>query len=91
VKKRVYIFFSDPGHGWIKVSRAEINKLGIGDKISRCSYQRGNFVYLEEDGDATLFSRTKQACGELITYVERYSNRLSKIRSYESYSFIKEA
>lgn len=45
----------DAGHGWLKVKKTVIEALGISEKISGCSYQRGNFVYLEEDYDAYNF------------------------------------
>jgi hypothetical protein len=48
-------FISDPGHGWGRVVRGAIEDVGIADKISRYSYQEGDFVYLEEDCDLYLF------------------------------------
>lgn len=50
-----YVFFSDPGHGWLQVTRADLKELDIEDKISSCSYQKGEYVYLEEDCDAGVF------------------------------------
>ena len=47
--------YDDPGHGWLKVSKKDLNKLGIADKISGCSFVRGEYVYLEEDCDCTNF------------------------------------
>ena len=55
MKKRVYTFVSDPGHGWLSVARKDIEFLGIAKKISGYSYQNGKRVYLEEDCDASLF------------------------------------
>ena len=52
-KKRVK--YDDPAHGWLKVSIDDLNKLGIADKITGCSYQRGGYAYLEEDMDCTTF------------------------------------
>jgi hypothetical protein len=48
-------FISDPSHGWGRVVRGAIEDVGIADKISRYSYQEGDFVYLEEDCDLYLF------------------------------------
>ena len=81
----MYTFFSDPGHAWLKVPRSEIHDLGIRSTISHCSYQKGVFVYLEEDCDATKFIKAKEARGELVQYREKTANRLSKIRSYDHY------
>lgn len=50
-----YIYHTDPGHGWVAVKRQELIELGILDKISSYSYQRGDTVYLEEDSDAAAF------------------------------------
>lgn len=46
---------TDPGHGWLEVTRAELAELGILHKVSAYSYQRGGEVYLEEDCDAALY------------------------------------
>lgn len=47
--------FDDPAHGWLKVDLKDIEALGIADKITGCSFIRGNAVYLEEDCDCTTF------------------------------------
>lgn len=49
----MYIFFSDPGHAWLRVLKTEIES--IKDKISNYSYMNGKYVYLEEDCDAFVF------------------------------------
>lgn len=56
---KTYRFFEDPGHGWLEVTRQELNELGISDRISSYSYQKDGLVYLEEDCDATLFCQAK--------------------------------
>lgn len=71
----MYKFISDPGHGWLEVTRSELEALGLIDKISRYSYQRGGFVYLEEDCDAHLFAEAKKARGEpLEVHAEHQEN-----------------
>lgn len=52
-----YAFFSDPSHGWLKVSIEEIKQLGIAPEISRFSYISSDrkHAYLEKDRDAQLF------------------------------------
>ena len=58
--------FVVPGHGWYKVSRKDLFKMDILDKISSFSYQKGDWVYLEEDCDATIFfDKYKELFGEL--------------------------
>ena len=57
-RTRTFEFFSDPGHGWIKVSKKDLYNL-FGRfwrrHFSACSHERGDYVYLEEDQDAAMF------------------------------------
>lgn len=80
----VFQFYEDPGHGWMKVPLTEIKRLGI--EPSTYSYMRGNFAYLEEDCDASLFIAAKKARGETIQFREHHTDKSSKIRSYAHYS-----
>ncbi len=53
-----YHFICDPGHGWLEVKLAELEELGIENKISAYSYKSLSFptkVYLEEDCDMSIF------------------------------------
>jgi len=79
-----YIFHSDPGHGWLEVTRAELKKLGILDKITDFSYQRADKVFLEEDQDATTFIEAKKALGEPFEFDEQYLDN-TPIRDYQSF------
>jgi hypothetical protein len=79
-----YVFHVDAGHGWIAVKRKELERLGILNKITNYSYQRGGTVYLEEDCDATTFFNAKEKAGEGLTKEqirESYQDR-SPVRSY---------
>jgi len=84
-----YLFYQDPSHGWIKTTRQELIDLHIDRIISKHSYQsdNGNFVYLEEDGDANLFlnKKAKQATAN-IQLVEKRTDRPSIIRTYKPYT-----
>ena len=80
----MYVFHSDPGHGWLAVNRSELIRLGILDKVSPCSYQRGGTVYLEEDCDATLFIKAKEARSEKFEHRESYQEN-TPIRRYERF------
>ena len=83
---KVFKSYSDPQHGWLKVPRSLIVKLGIDALVTRFSYQRGEYVYLEEDQDLTLFMRAyKQEYGCDPVIKSTWSNKSSRIRSYESY------
>ena len=86
-KNKTYIFYNDPGHAWLRVHRAELIELGIAAAVSRCSYQKGSFVYLEEDCDAPLFIKAKESKGCHISIKDKHSNCSSKIRRYDSCVF----
>ena len=81
-----YHFYNDPGHGWLKVQRAELVELGLTDRITSCSYQRGAYVYLEEDCDFRTFWLAKWAGKTPPEFVEHHSDRQSRIRNYAPYS-----
>ena len=80
----VYIYEQDPGHGWLHVRRAEIERLGIAREITPYSYQRGDLVFLEEDCDLTTFMRAKKAAGEQMIFDERHVE-YTPIRQYDAY------
>ena len=84
--RKVFKFYSDPGHGWIAVKRQLLTELGIADKISSYSYQRGKTVYLEEDCDAPTFVNAFKNTygGNNIGFQESYAEK-TPIRSYDSY------
>jgi hypothetical protein len=66
--------FADPGHAWARFPKQRLVKLGIADKISAYSYQRGS----------VLISALKFQ-GYDIKFDENHANKSSKIRSYNSY------
>jgi hypothetical protein len=75
-------FYSDPGHGWGAVKRQVLFDLGIADKISLYSYQKGDTVYLEEDCDLAELVRALKLKGETVEWDERTTNDYSPIRNY---------
>lgn len=79
--------YSDAGHAWAKVKKSVLVNLGIADKISRYSYQRGDYAYLEEDCDLTTLCMALNERDTRVKFVEKRSNRDSKIRSYERYEY----
>jgi hypothetical protein len=81
-------FYSDPGHGWGAVKRKVLFDLGIADKISSFSYQKGDTVYLEEDCDLSTLVTTLATKGTVIKYVEKHTDNRSPIRSYECFRAI---
>jgi len=84
-----YDFYTDPGHGWLKIKRDQLKKLGIEDKISSCSYQLDDDVYLEEDKDAGLFVKSleEEEGGVFLpdNLIEHKVDVPSSIRSYNSF------
>jgi hypothetical protein len=79
--------FSDPGHSWAKVKRSELKELGIFYNISKYSYQRGHYVYLEEDSDLPRYLDALMVQKIEYTIESSYTNNRSKIRSYAPFQY----
>ena len=78
-------FHSDPGHGWLEVTMAAIRNLGIGEKISRYSYRKGETAYLEEDCDASLYIEGLKVKNIPFEFIEKDTNHPSFIRELRSF------
>jgi hypothetical protein len=92
--KTSYVKYEDPGHGWLRVEREELHRLGIEDEISPYSYQSkdAKFVFLEEDSDMEKFMEAKLAIDKVeITLHCKSANNQSKIRTYRSYTHVNAA
>jgi hypothetical protein len=85
MKTRNLTFHEDPAHGWLEVSLADINDFGIGDKISRYSYIKGDRVFLEEDCDAGVYLEKAKEEGWDISITEKHTNHDSFIRNLASF------
>jgi len=85
-------YYNDGSHGWAKVKKSLLVKLGIEKMISKCSYMKGEFAYLEEDGDLSRFVEALEKAG--IGYKAKdcsgTGERRSPIRNYDSYVFLTE-
>jgi hypothetical protein len=81
-----YTFHTDPGQGWLEVSRSELAMLHIDDAISAYSYQAGDKVYLEEDCDAAWFVDALECLGVKFSYNVVTSNTDSPIRMLKRYT-----
>ncbi len=77
--------YSDPGHGWVAIKRDVLHMLGIANKITPYSYQRGKTAYLEEDCDASTLIEAAKAAGVELSFVHKNTDNDSPIRSYDSY------
>ena len=78
-------FFTDPGHGWLRVPHSDLDALGIRDKITMYSYYNDRYAYLEEDCDLTTYMRALSDFGVSVKIVEKYSNSLSHIRRMKQF------
>ena len=78
--------FNDPGHGWLKVPRALLEKLGIVDKISGFSFEHGDHIYLEEDDDMSTFLDAMTSKNPTVNIQSRHTNHPSRIRSFKPYT-----
>ena len=83
----MHIFYSDAGHGWLKVSARELINLDLLSKITRYSYMSpsGRWVYLEEDCDMTTYlvalGKNHANWGSELGVKTKHSSR-SSIRGY---------
>ena len=88
--QKIFNFYQDASHGWVKVPFSLIKELGIEKNISCHSYWRKGQVYLEEDCDFGKFCKALKEKKQF-TITEQninpfHTDRTSKIRSYEMYN-----
>ena len=74
-------FHEDPGHGWLKVARSTIKRLGLCSQISNFSYQDGCYAYLEEDCDAAVLANALKEAGIKVVFEFITTDSDSQIRS----------
>ena len=80
---RKFDFYTDGGHGWLKVRLSLIVKLGIANRITTSSYYRNGWVYLEEDYDMSIFCHAMKDNGFKVLASYNYTDKQSKIRGYD--------
>lgn len=91
LKTMKYTFFSDPGHGWLKVPIEQIKQLAIETQITSCSYVSNDdkYAYLEEDLDASTFVEAAMKVGWIKDFNksirESYTDSNSFIRRLKNY------
>ena len=82
----MYVFHTDPSHGWLAVKLSELVRLGIDGKISSFSYENKGTVYLEEDCDMQKFVDAKEARNEdFLSPHTKHVDYCHPIRSYKPY------
>ena len=79
--------FSDPSHAWLKVPLKMLERMSVSRSITEFSYIRGQFAYLEEDIDLGRFAKACELHGVRLRIRSNYSDRASRIRNYDRYSF----
>jgi len=79
-------FYADPGHGWLAVTRDDVEAVNLSaDIFSSCSYFSGEVLYLEEDCDASLFLAAYEVfTGRKPKIIEHIESGNSRIRSYRN-------
>jgi len=75
----------DPGHGWLQVPMALLERLNIVDKISEFSYKCAGYAFLEEDCDWTVFSQAMEKKGLQYSVEPQILDTESVIRKYDRF------
>lgn len=87
MKKLTIHYYSDPGHGWGKVSVKNREFQKVKDKISDFSYYWNGHAFLEEDCDLEIFVRQLEKDGIVPVFVPHISRkRYSRIRGYNRFT-----
>jgi len=86
MKKITLQVFTDPSHGWIKISLKHLNQLNLIDKITLYSFINNKHAYLEEDCDASLLIDTLKQNNIHFEFRYHHSNTSSKLRYYDQYN-----
>lgn len=81
-----FIFHTDPGHGWLEVSDADLSRVGLQPAdFTAYSFKARDgkpTFYLEEDCDAPKFIAAHTAMYGKPTIVENYADNNGRIRNY---------
>ncbi len=93
LNSKAMTFYSDPSHGWLRIHKGTLDRLGISNKISEYSYMKGSYAYLEEDCDAPLVQKelinrgfAPESIKQFFDSIEnKTTERSSPIRRYDSY------
>lgn len=70
MEAKTFTYYNTERHGYVETTRAYLRKLKISKLISPYSRQSGNKVYIEEDGDLSLFCKRHTVAGISITLKE---------------------
>jgi len=80
------VFHNDSGHEWLSCKKKLLNDLGLSEKISAFSYQKGKTAYLEGDLDAQILIEKLMQENYSFLIVDGAYRRSSPIRNYERFT-----
>jgi len=80
-----FVFYADPGHGYLRVSLKILERLGIMNQISPFSFKSNYYAFLEEDMDMTTFVQAYKADGQDAEFVVKNLDHEAGCRRYERF------
>jgi len=83
--KMIIHIYEDRGHAWAKVKRTLLQRLKLEAHVSPYSYQKGDYVYLEEDVDLGLLVNALNRQGIGYIFKEHYTDGRSRVRSFDQF------
>lgn len=82
---KTFTFLQDPAHGWLLVSHADLQSVGLSPAdFSCCSYVNRELYALEEDCDMPVFIRRLEARAIAYQLVEQHTNHDAYVRRWQS-------
>jgi hypothetical protein len=80
-----YVYYHDPGHGWLGVPAGELKAMGLEERITTASYLYRDKAYLEEDDDAMTFLAIRELLPKPFIITNKYIENKCFIRKYPNY------
>jgi hypothetical protein len=80
-----YVYHQDSGHGWLEVPARELQRMGLHDRITPCSYLHQGKAYLEEDVDMGTFLDIRNLLPRPFDIQSTYMDGSCFIREYPHY------
>lgn len=91
-----FLFYVDPGHGYLRVPLSLLEELGITKLISNYSTKSVTYAFLEEDLDASTFAKAYESkfgspIETVMKYLKRpagcrYQERFPRTQEFEAYA-----
>ncbi len=81
---RRFTYLQDPSHGWLLVTRAELEEVGLDARdLSCCSYVDRDVYALEEDCDMPLFLERLAQRGVAYQIIDQHIDRDAHVRRWQ--------